>query len=519
MSEEPSANTDNVDSGRGSGRGRGRGRDGSGGRGERCTRRLNNRNRVVFKGSIDGMKGNVFQCFGESPDKQQYTKTVEALSGYISTTMDFPKDVASICKKTSLEPVEEPADLSEKEKKSETKKLIWKTKVQTYVRRVEAQERNCQSIYAVIWGQCSTQMKNKLQSLANYDIKSDACDCVWILKEIKAITLRFEGTRYIFLSLDDARSAYYGYAQPSTQSLADYLRDFQSLVDVLDHYNTSVGEDKAFLDKAGVLMEEEEPHVDDSNYAELRLKYNLKKALTARNRSLALSFLKRADKVRYGSLWTELENQYTRGTDQYPKDLTAAYNMLLNYRRQHNGSNRRHGTHIQDEFGDDDNVQTEMSFLQSQAIVAGTDGVIHERTKCFNCNKKGHYVNECPDDTEIEQGVQMMHVVEGYEEDEEYESQYVFVQSDPKYSHIPSTWLLLDSCSTVSVFKTREYVGNIRKGTRTLIALTNGGQQKSKDVADTHHFGQVWFNEESMANILALADVVKHMPELLWIRA
>ena len=205
MSEEPSANTDNVDSGRGSGRGRGR--DGRGGRGGRGTRRLNNRNRVVFKGSIDGMKGNVFQCFGESPDKQQYTKTVEALSGYISTTMDFPKDVASICKKTSLEPVEEPADLSEKEKKSETKKLIWKTKVQTYVRRVEAQERNCQSIYAVIWGQCSTQMKNKLQSLANYDIKSDACDCVWILKEIKAITLRFEGTRYIFLSLDDARSA------------------------------------------------------------------------------------------------------------------------------------------------------------------------------------------------------------------------------------------------------------------------------------------------------------------------
>ena len=118
MSEEPSANTDNVDSGRGSGRGRGRGRDGRGGRGGRGTRRLNNRNRVVFKGSIDGMKGNVFQCFGESPDKQQYTKTVEALSGYISSTMDFPKDLASICKKTSLEPVEEPADLSEKERRA-----------------------------------------------------------------------------------------------------------------------------------------------------------------------------------------------------------------------------------------------------------------------------------------------------------------------------------------------------------------------------------------------------------------
>ena len=127
------------------------------------------------------MKGNVFQCFGESPDKQQYTKTVEALSGYISTTMDFPKDVASICKKGTLETIAEPVDLSEEDTKSETKKLIWKTKVQTYVRRMEAQERNCQSIYAVIWGQCSVQMRNKLQSLGSYDAKSNKCDCVWIL--------------------------------------------------------------------------------------------------------------------------------------------------------------------------------------------------------------------------------------------------------------------------------------------------------------------------------------------------
>ena len=51
---------------------------------------------------------------------------------------------------------------------------------------------------------------------------------------------------------------------------------------------------------------------------------------------------------------------------------------------------------------------------------------------------------------------------------------------------------------------------NIRKSNRTLTALTNGGQQRSNEVADTQHFGQVWFNEESMANIFSLADVCKH---------
>ena len=385
-------------------RGRGRGRGGPRGRGGRSSRNSHTRIKTIFNGNTEAMNGNVFQCYGESPDKQQFTKTIEALAGYINTTMDFPKDVASICKKMQLDTVLEPVDLNEEEAKSATKRLIWKTKVQTFVRRTDAQEKNCQSIHAVIWGQCSTAMKNKLQSLPEFANKNDTCDCVWILEEIKAITLRFEGTRYIFLSLDDARTAYYSYVQPKTQSLPDYLRHFQSLVDVLEHYNASVGEDQAFLDKAGILIDESEPDGTEGNYLELKLLYNLKKAAAARNRSLALSFMKRADKTRYGTLWTDLENQYTRGTDQYPKDLTAAYNMLLNYRRQSNG-NERQRQRLFTEGEQDEDVQTEMSFLQNQTAVMGTDGVTHERVKCFSCNRKGHYANECPDDVEVEQGV------------------------------------------------------------------------------------------------------------------
>ena len=61
---------------------------------------------------------------------------------------------------------------------------------------------------------CCIIVKNKLQLLENYQERSDEYDCVWILKEIKAITLLFEGTRYIFLSLDDVRTAYYSYVKP-----------------------------------------------------------------------------------------------------------------------------------------------------------------------------------------------------------------------------------------------------------------------------------------------------------------
>ncbi len=44
----------------------------------------------------------------------------------------------------------------------------------------------------------------KLESLDEYEARSTDCDCVWLLKEIQGITHRFEGTRNVFISLDDA---------------------------------------------------------------------------------------------------------------------------------------------------------------------------------------------------------------------------------------------------------------------------------------------------------------------------
>ena len=100
---------------------------------------------------------------------------------------------------------------------------------------------------------------------------------------------------------------------------------------------------------------------------------------------------------------------------------------------------------------------------------------------------------------------------EEYTDEEEYDSHFVFVQKDPRYnSHIPSTWILLDSCSTMSIFKTKAYVSNVRKGERTLVAITNGGQQISRHVVDTKVFEQVWFNHKSIANIFSLVNVVKY---------
>jgi hypothetical protein len=217
----------------------------------------------------------------------------------------------------------------------------------------------------------------------------------------------------------------------------------------------------------------------------------------AKKKSVAIGFLKRADKRRYGGLWSDLENQFTRGTDDYPSDLTGAYNLLLNYKpppfQQYGRRENR---------GEEEEISG-MTFLQNSTPVPGTDGATHERIKCYNCQNTGHYAGECPQESRDQQGVQLLQVAQDSSPstmDETYVSEFTFLQvgkmpgdfsfhqSDTRYEIIPSTWILLDSQSTVSVFKNGRLLSNIRASNKKLRVHTNGGVQMSSQVC--------WKNEK-----------------------
>jgi hypothetical protein len=74
---------------------------------------------------------------------------------------------------------------------------------------------------------------------------------------------------------------------------------------------------------------------------------------------------------------------------------------------------------------------------------------------------------------------------------------------------IPLSWVLLDSESTISVFRNLTLLNNIRRSDAQVTVYTNAGKQISKMVGDIPNFGTVWFNLQSIANIMSLAAVRK----------
>jgi hypothetical protein len=84
-----------------------------------------------------------------------------------------------------------------------------------------------------------------------------------------------------------------------------------------------------------------------------------------------------------------------------------------------------------------------------------------------------------------------------------------FKQTGNGCNIILSTWVLFDSQLTVSVFKNRELVSNIQRSDTELRVYSNGGTQISREICMVKNFGDVWFNANSLANILSMAEVRK----------
>jgi hypothetical protein len=78
-----------------------------------------------------------------------------------------------------------------------------------------------------------------------------------------------------------------------------------------------------------------------------------------------------------------------------------------------------------------------------------------------------------------------------------------------RYAGLPKSWILLNTQSTISVFNSPSMLSNIQPSEHKLRVHTNGGYQDSSKKGVFKNLGPVWFNRDSIANILSLAEVRK----------
>jgi hypothetical protein len=158
----------------------------------------------------------------------------------------------------------------------------------------------------------------------DYDSFSDTFDVVPLIKAIKVLTYQFESQRYHSQALHKAVRRSYKFYQTKDMSNAMLLENFQTLISVVKDYGGEIG-----VDPSGAKKELVEEGKDVENASE---DSKCKAMAKAKNRYLDVDMPTAADFTRYSRFLNDLDNDYTEGNDNYPRMITDAYNLIINYR-------------------------------------------------------------------------------------------------------------------------------------------------------------------------------------------
>ena len=302
----------------GRGRTSGRGRTRGGGRGN-AGRGTGRPRSTGFRGTTADMNGNVFECYDEQSDRRQFTKTVEALEGLVKKTLKNSEDLKPLFATESTLPVlptpPKPTKGPDGKEPDDADVELWKEEIKALAKQKRVLRSNLSAIHAIIWGQCSEAMKARIKSLSEYEVKAAEDDCKWFLSNIQAITMQFDERHHGYTSMLNAIDGLLNCRQQPDQSVTNYMEALKSHIDTVEYHGGTL-----------VLNLDLAPETAPDGR---QLSQEERKRI-ARDCTLGAALIRGADRTRFGTLQTNLENQFCNGKDEYPTDLTDRKSTRLN---------------------------------------------------------------------------------------------------------------------------------------------------------------------------------------------
>ena len=435
-------------------------------------------------------------------NKQSFRTFMEKMVEYVLREISNPNDVLELLTdqkdpRPALK-ANVPTGLSTEEKKNDVLVAIQTQRIKLYVSREMDLETNMLKIYGLIKGQCSHSLLAILKQEKEYDQKNSSQDVLWLMEKLKKLTAGLDNKSNKRCNLFDALYALVTMKQGDTESDVGYMKRFRVNIDTL----VSAGGKHILCSPELAEAQDQNDIKDDERKKE-------------ESRFKAIIFLKRSDPGRYADFLLELQNNAHLENDMYPDSESDALDLMVrrsgafnsalitnstrNGSRNSNRNSRRGGRGFNfAQTGNNNNRGNRAP--AGTVLIAGTDG----RTcnvLCFNCNKWGHYSDHCPEAGNSEgsgrSGTGLMQVG------------YSMLQ---KNNGIPENWIILDSGSTDTVFRTCSFLNDIVacEDDEILNLTSNGGGAMGYYLKSTLKMFPIktYYNEDSLANIISLHDLI-----------
>ena len=497
-----------------------------------------------FEGRCDDLKGFVYDC-SDTRQTDMFVKTTKELAEYVGRKFktypsDAKKSIDDLKKITIAVPV---APVPTGDATTVTDAFIlkrYKKQIDAYFDKVAALSENVKRIYSVVWGQCTDALRARLEGTKGYKEVYDDQDGIELLLMIKGIVYNFQSQKYLPQAIHEAKRRFYMLQQGRHTTTIQYLEQFQNTLDVLKHCGGTIGDDPG-LGKFIIEGKGMDPlSATDAEMANAQA--------IGQESYIAMAFIMGSDRVRFGKLLENMENDFIQGRATFPTTLTTAYNLLINWKQDPRNMMRVVGQ-VNDgvsfaNVNDDDGDATTLA----QGNVDNRPPL--SEIQCYKCQKFGHYANKCRNEfvprssatsnanvgtpenvttdnatvnstlTDRTGTTMLMNAVQQGKYDDTEVKGFLFHQHsevNADYSNVvckigidgkvSSSWILLDSQSTVDVFYNPHLLTNIRKNETAINIYCNAGVTTVDEVGDFENYGTVWYNPKGIANILSLAKV------------
>lgn len=339
----------------------------------------------TFRGEHEDLKGYVY-TYDEAARADQYDKTTKQIGQWVKKELQFSIDIYNSIKclkepdRDKWEPEELPEDATT------GKRAIFNEKIKEFMLRSRTYDNNRTKVYTIVYGQCSDAMRCKLEAQDDWDEIEEEHNLVKLVKSIKAWMLNQQDSKSPVVRAVSSISAVFRIRQKRHEGLQEYRNRFTATVDVAKHTGVELGKALVTISNNVLKSDHKKEKRDDATSEEVK-----NAEATALDKLLAVAFLLGADKARFQEVITDLENQYLKGKDEYPKDVTSAYTRLLGWNKNVSKN--------ETPFNDG------LSFAQAAVVEAGpSDNAPNEKhggrskvrtnDRCYACGELVHHAWE-----------------------------------------------------------------------------------------------------------------------------
>jgi hypothetical protein len=377
--------------------------------------------------------------------------------------------------------------------------------------KIQSQMENRQKIYSLVWQQCTEAMHAKVKAHREFKTIELALDGIELLRIIKLICFNIEDEKYAPQKVHETKAAFYALKQGKDSDQAYQVR-FTNTVEVIEQCGASLGEDPLTRTMVCRDIGIQSNTTDATEMARI--------TTTVRDYTLGTAFILGADSGRYSNMIRGLKNASLAGRDEWPKNVTEAYNYLSKWESEDSNPP------VPREY-------EALNFHQAEKEPQPW----HAKMTCRNCNKLGHIAAFCTQAKKEKAAAATVQAQDGEVDEEadidlfdamqkecdgEHYNHYadLFLSNDEEHrstsffsgingGRIPKSWVLLDSQSTTDAFSNPKLLKDIHEVRGSLTIHTQAGKAVTKLRGTLPGYGEVWFCPDGIANILSFANVQK----------